>query len=106
MSTLKRIALAILIIGGINWGLVGLFQFDLVAQLFGGQESALSRVVYTLVGISSLVCIPMLFARMDDTVENTTNDKTIRSRNLSYGTEFGEENDDYKITNRDDDTLR
>ncbi|WP_010097397.1 DUF378 domain-containing protein [Ornithinibacillus scapharcae] len=105
MSTLKRIALALLIIGGINWGLVGLFQFDLVAQLFGGQESGFSRVVYTLVGLSSLVCIPMLFARMDET-ENTTSDQTVRSRNLSYGTEFAEENDDYKVKNRDDDTLR
>lgn len=47
-------ALAILIIGGLNWLLVGLFQFDLVANLFGGQDSLLSRIVYILVGLSAI----------------------------------------------------
>ena len=49
---LDRIALFLLIVGGVNWGLIGIFQFDLVAWLFGGQSSAISRIVYTLVGIS------------------------------------------------------
>lgn len=58
---LDRIALAILIIGGINWGSVGLFQFDLVAWIFGGQGAILSRIVYTLVALSALWCITLLF---------------------------------------------
>jgi uncharacterized membrane protein YuzA (DUF378 family) len=55
MKSLHGTALVLVIIGAINWGLVGLFQFDLVAALFGGQSAALSRVVYTLVGLSGLV---------------------------------------------------
>ena len=45
METLKRIALTLVIIGAINWGLIGLFQFDLVAALFGGQTAGLARLV-------------------------------------------------------------
>lgn len=48
------IALALLVIGGINWGLVGLFQFDLVAEIFGGSDSVLARIVYIAVGLSAL----------------------------------------------------
>ena len=58
---LDKIALSLLIIGGINWGLIGLFQFDLVAWIFGGQDAVLSRIVYTLVGICALWCISLLF---------------------------------------------
>ena len=54
MKAINLITLVLLIIGGINWGLVGLFQFDLVAALFGGQDAMLSRVVYTLVGLSAV----------------------------------------------------
>src|SRR5690606_38062417 len=54
MKALNLITLALVIIGGINWGLVGLAQFDLVAAIFGGQDAALARVVYTLVGVSAL----------------------------------------------------
>lgn len=50
-----RLATAFLIIGGLNWGLIGLFQFDLVAAIFGGQDAVLSRIIYTLVGISALI---------------------------------------------------
>lgn len=55
MPTLHWIALVLVIIGALNWGLVGLFQFDLVAALFGGPTSPLSRLIYILVGISGLV---------------------------------------------------
>lgn len=58
---LDRIALALLIIGGINWGLLGIFEFDLVAFLFGGQAAAMSRIVYTLVAISAIWCISLFF---------------------------------------------
>lgn len=61
MSTLQRIALAIIIIGAINWGLIGLFQFDLVATLFGGISPLPQRIVYGLVGICGLYCISLLF---------------------------------------------
>ncbi len=58
---LNKIALALLIVGGLNWGLIGLFRFDLVAWLLGGQEALLSRIVYTIVGVSALWCISLLF---------------------------------------------
>ena len=48
-------------VGGINWLLVGLFRFDLVAYLFGGQAATISRVIYTIVGIAALWCISLLF---------------------------------------------
>ena len=58
-----KIALALLVIGGINWGLVGIFSFDLVAWLFGGTTALLSRVVYVLVALSAVWCITLLFRR-------------------------------------------
>ncbi|MBR1863975.1 MAG: DUF378 domain-containing protein [Ruminococcus sp.] len=58
---LDRIALALLIIGGINWGLLGIFEFDLVAFIFGGQGAPLSRIVYTLVAVSAIWCISLFF---------------------------------------------
>ncbi|MDR3050395.1 MAG: DUF378 domain-containing protein [Oscillospiraceae bacterium] len=58
---MDRLALLLAIIGAINWGLVGLFQFDLVAFLFGGQGAVLSRIVYGLVGAAGLWCITLLF---------------------------------------------
>lgn len=61
MSGLQRTALALVIIGGINWGLIGFFQFDLVAAIFGGQGSALARIVYGIVGLSALYCLTLLF---------------------------------------------
>ncbi|MEW9051870.1 MAG: DUF378 domain-containing protein [Neobacillus sp.] len=61
MSTIQRIALILTIIGAINWGLIGFFQFDLVASIFGGQDSALSRIVYGLVGIAGLINLGLLF---------------------------------------------
>ena len=61
MEMLDRLALTLLIIGGINWGSVGLFQFDLVAFLCGGAGSVISRAVYALVGLSALWCVTLLF---------------------------------------------
>ena len=58
---MDRIALVLTIIGGINWGSIGLFRFDLVAWLFGGQTATASRVIYTLVGLSALWCVSLLF---------------------------------------------
>ena len=60
---LDRLALTLAIIGGLNWGSIGLFRFDLVAYLFGGQTATLSRVIYTLVGLAAVWCISLLFRR-------------------------------------------
>ncbi|MGK9199452.1 DUF378 domain-containing protein [Sinorhizobium meliloti] len=54
MRALNLITLFLVIVGGLNWLLVGLFEFDLVAALFGGQDAALSRIVYVLVGLSAV----------------------------------------------------
>ena len=61
MLVLDRIALILTIIGGVNWGSIGLFRFDIVAAIFGGQTATLSRVIYTLVGIAAIWCISLLF---------------------------------------------
>lgn len=58
---MDRIALTLVIIGALNWGAVGLFGFDLVAFLCGGQVGVISRVVYALVGLAGLWCISLLF---------------------------------------------
>lgn len=58
---LDKIALFLLIVGGVNWGLVGLFEFDLVSFIFGGQTAVLSRLVYVLVAISAIWCISLFF---------------------------------------------
>ena len=60
---LDRIALILVIIGAINWGSIGLFRYDIVAHLFGGQYAAVSRVIYTMVALAGLWCITLLFRR-------------------------------------------
>ena len=59
MKTLNKIALALCIIGGINWGSIGFFQFDIVAWIFGGQDSAISRIIYVLVFIGAIWSISL-----------------------------------------------
>ena len=58
---MDRIALLLVIVGALNWLLVGLFNFDLVAAIFGGQQSFLSRVVYSLVGLAGIYSMSLLF---------------------------------------------
>ncbi|WP_077617023.1 DUF378 domain-containing protein [Bacillus sinesaloumensis] len=72
MNGLQRLALALVIIGAINWGLIGLFQFDLVASIFGGQDSLLSRIIYSLVGLSGLYSLMLLFKPDRETVPETS----------------------------------
>jgi len=60
MKTLQLVAGILVVVGAVNWGLVGLFKFDLVAALFGGQSAALSRVVYALVGAAGLIALTQL----------------------------------------------
>jgi uncharacterized membrane protein YuzA (DUF378 family) len=63
VTQLDTIALILSIVGSIVWGLVGIFQFDVVAWLFGGQDAIISRIVYTLVGLAGLWCISLLFRK-------------------------------------------
>ena len=60
---MDTLALILVIIGALNWGLVGLFQFDLVASLFGGMSGTFARIIYTLVGLAGVWGISLLFRR-------------------------------------------
>lgn len=66
MSTLQKIALFLTIIGALNWGLVGLFEFDLVASIFGGSTSVVSRVIYAIIAIAGIINIGLLFSDLED----------------------------------------
>lgn len=91
MNTLRKIALALVIIGALNWGLIALFQFDLVASIFGGQDAALSRLVYGLVGLSGLICLSFFFDSEPATVADRDNGGIRRTNQAAYGTEFADE---------------
>lgn len=72
---IDKIAIALLIIGGINWGSIGIFNFDIVGSLFGGQSSAISRIIFVVVGLCAVWCISLLFrdnalSSEDDTDDN------------------------------------
>ena len=58
---LDRICLVLAIIGCLNWGMVGLFEFDLVAWIFGGTTAILSRIIYTIIALAGIWCISLLF---------------------------------------------
>ena len=63
-----KICLALVIIGSLNWGLVGIFQFDLVAWAFGGTDAIVSRIIYTVIALAGIWCISFLFTRRRDRV--------------------------------------
>ncbi|MBQ4573146.1 MAG: DUF378 domain-containing protein [Clostridia bacterium] len=67
---LDRISLILVVIGAINWGAIGLFQFDLVAWIFGGQDAIISRIVYTLVALAGIWCLSLLFRHNEILVSN------------------------------------
>ena len=58
---LDKICLILVILGSVNWGLVGIFQFDLVAWLFGGSDAIVSRIIYTVIALAGIWCISLLF---------------------------------------------
>ncbi|MBQ7546880.1 MAG: DUF378 domain-containing protein [Clostridia bacterium] len=58
---LDRISLILVVIGALNWGSIGLFQFDIVAWIFGGQGAVISRIIYTLVALAGIWCLSLLF---------------------------------------------
>ena len=70
MHIINKIALALVIIGALNWGLVGLFSFDLVAWIGGGMESVLSRIIYIAVALAGVWCISLLFQNEDEALEH------------------------------------
>ncbi len=63
---LDKIALALSIIGGLNWGCIGLFNLDLVAFICGGSGTWMARIIYTVVGLAALWCLTLLFRTVDD----------------------------------------
>ncbi|GEN87975.1 DUF378 domain-containing protein [Oceanobacillus sp. FSL W8-0428] len=94
MKTLHAIAVTLLIIGGINWGLIGFFQFDLVSAIFGGQTAVLSRIIYGLVGISAIYYLTTLFSGVGEPIQDSDHLQT------GFRTEFSE---DYGIEEEIDD---
>ncbi|WP_405097785.1 DUF378 domain-containing protein [Oceanobacillus sp. FSL H7-0719] len=103
MHTLRRVALAFVIIGAINWGLIALFQFDLVASIFGGQDSAISRIIYAVVGLSGLICLSFYYDPETDARLDNNRDIT---NSASFGTEFADEIDPEYRVDKDDNTPR
>ena len=61
MTIINKIALILVIIGALNWGLIGLFSFDLVAWICGGAATMFARIIYSLVGLAGIWCISLLF---------------------------------------------
>lgn len=66
---MDTLALILSIIGSVNWGLVGIFQFDLVSWIFGGQDAVWSRIIYTIIALAGLWCITLLFRKNRPCVE-------------------------------------
>jgi uncharacterized membrane protein YuzA (DUF378 family) len=69
---LDRIALILVIIGALNWGSIGIFNFDVVGWIFGGQTAVVSRIIFAVVALAGLWCISLLF-RQSDELESTDN---------------------------------
>ena len=63
MKIVDRIALILVIIGALNWGSIGLFRFDLVAWICGGQDAIFARIIYAIVGLAAVWCISLLFGK-------------------------------------------
>ena len=72
---LDRISLILVVIGALNWGSIGLFQFDIVAWIFGGQGAVISRIVYTLVALAGVWCLSLLFRENALLTETGADDK-------------------------------
>ncbi len=67
---LDKIALILVIIGAINWGSIGLFQFDIVGWIFGGQSAIISRIIFTVVALAGIWCISLLFRENEVLVDS------------------------------------
>lgn len=71
---LDKVSLILVIIGALNWGSIGLFQFDLVGWLTGGQDSIIARIIFTLVALAGIWCISMLFRDREELEVGTSMD--------------------------------
>ncbi len=71
---LDKISLVLVIVGALNWGSIGLFQFDIVAWIFGGQGAILSRIIYTIIALAGIWCISLLFRESDAIAAADTDD--------------------------------
>lgn len=69
---LDRICLILVILGALNWGGVGLFQFDTVAWLFGGADSLIARIIYTVIALAGIWCVSLLFRERDEVVSHNS----------------------------------
>lgn len=69
-----KICLILAIIGGLNWGSIGIFGFDIVAWIFGGQGAVVSRIIYTIVGLAAIWCISLLFRNDETSYDHTVAD--------------------------------
>lgn len=67
---LDRIALILVILGGINWGSLGLFRFDIISWICGGPATLASRIIYTIVGLGALWCISLLFRERTEILDD------------------------------------
>lgn len=76
--SMDKVALFILLIGGLNWGLVGLFQFDVIAWAFGGSGSIISRILYIVVALAAIWCISLFFRR-NDVIDTSEDSKRINN---------------------------
>ncbi|SMC34472.1 DUF378 domain-containing protein [Papillibacter cinnamivorans] len=65
---MSKTALTLAIIGALDWGCIGLFRFDFIAAIFGGQTATISRVIYTIVGLAGIWCIMLLFRDREEEV--------------------------------------
>ncbi len=65
IKMLDKLALLLVIIGALNWGSIGIFSFDIVAWIFGGQDALVSRIIYTLVALAGIWCISLFFRKND-----------------------------------------
>lgn len=73
---LDKISLVLTIIGALNWGSIGLFKFDVVAWIFGGQDAVMSRIIYTVVALAGIWCISLLFRERTTTTDDETRTTT------------------------------
>lgn len=78
MNAFRKIALALTVIGALNWGVAGIFRFDVIAQMNGNAAEPLSRFLYIIIGVSGLISLAVLFdewRKIDESIEHTPEQK-------------------------------
>ncbi len=77
---MNKVSLILVIIGALNWGSIGIFGFDIVAWIFGGQLAVVSRIIYTVVGLAGLWCISLLFKNENEEHTERVHTKPVNTR--------------------------